>query len=216
MVAPAGKGGARGIAAPEGIKIWLGREKGSAPTNREGAVAVAEYYFDIETTGLDPLQDKIITIQWHQLSRSFTGDLYILKEWESSEEAILTQFLPLLRTENPFDFIFVGKNLLFDFMFISYRAKKYDLNGLDIRHFYNRVVLDIKPILVMINKSSFKGYDRVLDKTGALAKVTVPQLYKEGKYAELINYIRDEARVFIEAYQVLKMEMPLLRDKFGS
>ena len=44
------------------------------------------YYLDIETTGLDPLRDKIITIQYMELERNTAksvGPLKILKEWES-------------------------------------------------------------------------------------------------------------------------------------
>ena len=177
---------------------------------------MAQYYFDTETTGLDPSLDKIITIQWQELS-GLTGkpisSLHILEEWETSEEAILREFLPCLRTENPFDFIMVGKNLLFDFMFLSHRAKKHGLNGLNLRHFHKRVSLDIKPILIMINRGNFKGYDKVLDKIGELAEVKVYQLYEERKYPEIIEYIRKEAEVLIRGYQILKKEMPLLREK---
>jgi len=178
---------------------------------------MAEYYLDTETTGLNPLEDRIITIQWQQLS-GFTGEpigqLNILKEWESSEREILKTFLPHLKTEKPFDFIMVGKNLLFDFMFLSHRSKKYGMNGLDMQYFHNRVSLDLKPILVLINKGNFKGYDRVLDKTGSLAKIDVPALYKEGRHSEIIKYVRDEAEVFIKAYQILKKEMPKLEKLF--
>ena len=31
---------------------------------------IMNYYLDIETTGLDPLQDKIITIQYMELERN--------------------------------------------------------------------------------------------------------------------------------------------------
>lgn len=175
---------------------------------------MAEYYFDIETTGLNPLADKITTIQWQRLSESTgepIGDLNILKEWESSEEEILKTFLPHLKSENPFDFVMVGKNLFFDFMFLDHRTKKYGLNGLDLQYFTKRVSLDIKSILVMINKGFFKGYDRVIDKEGSLIKVDVPKLYREGKYPEIIKYIQNEAEVFIKAYQILKKEMPSLR-----
>lgn len=177
---------------------------------------MAEYYFDTETTGLNPLEDKIITIQWQRLN-GFTGepigDLNILKEWETSERRILTEFLPNLRSDNPFDFIMVGKNLLFDFMFLSYRTKKHGLDGFDLRHWHNRVWLDIRPILVMINKGNFRGYDRVLDKTGVLSEVNVHELYKDKKWPEILRYIQDEATTFIEGYQVLKREMPSLRER---
>ena len=174
---------------------------------------MVEHYFDIETTGLDPERDKIITIQTQRLVGR-TGEpideVNILKEWESSEKEIIKKMMPLLTCENPFDFIIVGKNLLFDFMFLNKRAEKYGLKGLDMRCFYNRASLDLKPILVMINDGNFKGYDKVLDKKGKLANVIVPKLYKEKKYREIVKYIKEEARTFTDAYQKLKKNMPSL------
>ena len=59
---------------------------------RNGVQLVAEYYFDMETTGLNFNTDKIITIQWQELD-GMTGEpvaeLNILKSWESSEKEIL-------------------------------------------------------------------------------------------------------------------------------
>jgi len=174
---------------------------------------LVEHYFDIETTGLDPERDKIITIQTQRLVGR-TGEpideVNILKEWESSEKEIIKKMMPLLTCENPFDFIIVGKNLLFDFMFLNKRAEKYGLKGLDMRCFYNRASLDLKPILVMINDGNFKGYDKVLDKKGKLADVIVPKLYEEKKYREIVKYIKEEARTFTDAYQKLKKNMPSL------
>ena len=174
---------------------------------------MVEHYFDIETTGLDPERDKIITIQTQRLVGR-TGEpideVNILKEWESSEKEIIKKMMPLLTCENPFDFIIVGKNLLFDFMFLNKRAEKYGLKGLDMRCFYNRASLDLKPILVMINDGNFKGYDKVLDKKGKLANVIVPKLYKEKKYREIVKYIKEEAKTFTDAYQKLKKDMPSL------
>ena len=54
------------------------------------------YYLDIETTGLDELHNKIITIQYMELERNTAkpaGPLKILKEWESDEKTILTEFI---------------------------------------------------------------------------------------------------------------------------
>ena len=54
------------------------------------------YYLDIETTGLDELHNKIITIQYMELERNTakpTGPLKILKEWESDEKTILNKFI---------------------------------------------------------------------------------------------------------------------------
>jgi len=60
---------------------------------------MAEYYFDIETYSPgekpNPETDKIITIQFQRIDLK-TGKprekLEILKEWESSEKQIVTEF----------------------------------------------------------------------------------------------------------------------------
>ena len=166
-----------------------------------------EYYFDVETTGFNPFEDKIITIQYRRLSEP-KGELHILKEWESSEEKILRDFLPLLKTENPFDFILVGNNLLFDFMFISHGAERHHLGRFGIEHFHDRVVLDIKPILVMINEGKFRGYQNLLGKPEA----DIPQLYKNKSYQEIVAYIQNEADSFIRGYEILKSKMPSLKN----
>jgi len=61
------------------------------------------YYLDIETTGLDPLHSKIITIQYMELDRNTgkpVGPLKILKEWESDEKTILKRFIEDFVPEN--------------------------------------------------------------------------------------------------------------------
>jgi len=172
---------------------------------------LTEYYFDMETTGFDFDKDEIITIQWQRLG--FTGEpigeLNILKSWESSEKEILENFSPNLTCYH-WDFIFIGKNLLFDFNMLSQRMKHYGLGEFDLRCLYDRVWLDIKPILVLMNKGNFIGYDKVLPKTNPLTNDKIPQLHKDGKYSEIIQYIKDEAEDFIKAYQIFKKEMPSL------
>lgn len=177
---------------------------------------MAEYYFDMETTGLDFDIDEIISIQWQRLD-GFTGEpigeLNILKSWESSEEEILKTFLPNLRC-NPFDFIFVGKNLIFDFCMLNQRMKHYGLGELDFSWLHDRVWLDIKPILVIMNKGNFKGFDKVLPKTNPLTNDQIPQFHKDGKHQEIVQYIQDEAKDFIKAYQILRKEIPSLSKHF--
>ena len=125
---------------------------------------VADYYFDTETTGFNPDVDEIITIQWQRLN-GFTGkpigELHVMKRWESSEKGILEDFVPNIRSR-PFDFIFVGKNLMFDFCLLNQRMKQYGLGEIDLRYLYDRALVDLKPVLVIINNGKFKGYGDLL------------------------------------------------------
>ena len=181
-----------------------------------GVLIVTEYYFDMETTGINFDTDEIISIQWQMLS-GFTGEprgeLHILKSWESSEKEILATFLPNLYCR-PFDFILVGKNLMFEFCFLSQKLKQYNLGEFDLRCLRERAFIDLKPLLVIMNKGRFKGYDRILPKTNPITNDQIPVLFKEEKYSTIIQYIRDEANDFINAYQTLKIELPSLRNHF--
>ena len=176
---------------------------------------MAEYYFDIETTGVDFDKHEIITIQWQELDR-YTGkpigELNVLKRWESSEEDILKRFSPNL-TCYQWDFVFIGKNLFFDFCMLNERLKHFGLGKIDLRCLNERVSLDIKPILVIMN-NGFGGYDKVMPKTNPTPNDTVPKLYAEKKFPEIIKYIEDEAKDFVKAYQVFKRELPSLKRLF--
>jgi len=177
---------------------------------------LAEYYFDIETTGIDFDSDEVITIQWQRLN-GFTGDpigdLNILKRWDSSEKEIIKSFTPNLRCK-PFDFIFVGKNLLFDFCLLNERMKKHGLGEFDIRCLHERCSLDLKHVLVLINKGNFKGYEKILPKTNPLTNDQIPRFFREGKFPEIEQYIKDETEDFIRAYQIFKRELPTLVKHF--
>lgn len=173
---------------------------------------LVEHYFDIETTGLEPEHDKIITIQIQKLvgrTGEPIGEIDILKEWESSEKELIEKVMPFMTCQNPFEFIMVGKNLLFDFMFLSKRAEKYGLKGFDLRFIYSRVFTDLKHILVMINEGSFRGYDKLLKKP-KMTNEQIGQFYEQKNYEEIVKYIKEEAKIFADAYQKLRKEMPSL------
>ena len=74
------------------------------------------FYLDIETTGLDPKKDKIITIQFQELERNTgkaIGELVILKEWESSEKEILEQFISKSKILDPYSFKIINSPIAF-------------------------------------------------------------------------------------------------------
>ena len=174
------------------------------------------YYLDIETTGLDPLHSKIITIQYMELERNTakpTGPLKILKEWESDEKTILTEFLSNsgINDDYKFNFIPVGFNLQFEHSFFIGRCISNNIKPIDI---LNRPFLDLKTVGVIMNKGEFKG--------ASLHKLTnkphgggnIPQLYGEKKYAEIESYIKKETEEFTTFCSRLYKELPELLDRF--
>jgi hypothetical protein len=175
---------------------------------------LAEYYFDVETTGTNFDKDEIITIQWQELGFSGEpiGKLNILKSWESSEKEVLKQFFPNL-TCNPWNFIFIGKNMGFDFAMLGQRLKHHKIGDFNLCCLQERVTLDIKPLLILLNDGRFSGYHRLLPKTNPTENKDIPELYKKGKFDEIVQYIVDEAKDFTDSFQKLKKEVPLLKER---
>lgn len=176
------------------------------------------FYLDIETTGLDPFKNKIITIQFAQLHDGTSeqiGELRILKEWESSEKEILRQFIIESEITNsyPFSFVSVGFNLQFEHNFLLQRCKANGLESIDI---LNRPFIDLKPFVVIMNNGRFKGsgLDKIIGKPhgGAI----IPQWYAEKKYLEIENYIKKEAIEFINLCVWLYKELPSMLIKFKT
>jgi len=131
-----------------------------------GECIMGEYYFDIETysPGEKPSpEDRIITIQFQRIDLKTgepIGDLIILKEWESSEEQIVTEFYNRFFREglSIWKFIPVGYNLNFDFECLICKFEKYlgiKLSSRDLH--YERPHVDLKPMCVLLNEGEFKG-----------------------------------------------------------
>jgi DNA polymerase III epsilon subunit-like protein len=174
------------------------------------------YYLDIETTGLDPKKDKIITIQFMELDMSTgepKGELIILKEWESSEKEVIEKFIEMSKITDPYPFSFVpvGYNLGFEHNFFVERCKFHNLNIVDI---LTRPFIDLRSCGVIMNYGQFKGSG--LDKlTGKPQDGSViPQLYSEGKHEEIEKYIKIESTEFIKFCVWLYKELPGLLKKF--
>ena len=171
-------------------------------------------YLDIETTGLDPLQSKIITIQYIQLERNTAmpvGPLKILKEWESDEKTILKKFITDsgVGDKYPFAFIPVGYNLEFEHKFFWQRCISNGLQPVDI---LNRPFLDLKTVGVIMNGGEFKGsgLDKLTNKPQS--GKNIPRLYREKNYREIESYIEKETESFCEWLAKLYVRLPKLRD----
>ncbi len=177
-----------------------------------------EYYFDIETRGLNPYQHKIITIQFQEIDTT-TGAtrfrLEILKEWESSEEEILERFLDILDPNYAWNFIPIGFNLRFDLTFLQIRFKEVLGVNLDNRWLHQELpLIDIKDTIVMVNYGRFKGATLNWFVRKEFDSSEVPKWYDKGEYGKIEHYIEDEAKRFIDAYQFLKMRLPELYNQY--
>ena len=171
-----------------------------------------EYYFDIETTGLDPDDDRIITFQYQELSQ-VSGvpltKLVVAKEWDDdcSEGAILEWIKELLIDPPFWKFVPVGNNLLFDLTFIAARMRTYFNEDFSIQ-LINRPFIDIKHVLVMINGGHFRNYSRMIAKTDFGSNV--PIWYQKKQYEKIVNYVEMEAEAFVRTYGILKRNLPAL------
>ena len=174
------------------------------------------YYLDIETTGLNPFEHKIITIQYMELERNTakpTGPLKILKEWESDEKTILTEFISNsgINDGYKFSFIPVGFNLQFEHSFFYGRSIANKITPINI---LNRPFLDLKTVGVIMNKGEFKGASLHNITNKPHGGGNIPELYAEGKYEEIESYIKNEADEFCKFCTRLYVEMPQLLEKF--
>lgn len=166
------------------------------------------YYLDIETTGLDPDIDQIITIQFQKISGitgNPVGPLTILNCWEYSEEEIVKEIAVTLLDEYPWNFVPVGNNLTFEFKFLAKKIQKYLNREIDVEYFVTRPHIDLKSVMILANSGKFKGCHLVLGKQGNGSDV--PRWYQNGEYKKIIEYIEDEAKCFLnftsEAQKIL-------------
>ena len=173
---------------------------------------VMNYYLDIETTGLDPLHSKIITIQYMELERNTAkpiSPVKILKEWESDEKTILKKFISDsgINDGYKFSFIPIGFNLQFEHSFFWQRCISNGLKPIDV---LGRPFLDLRTVAVIMNKGEFKGASLHNITNKPHSGSNIPNLYSEKKYEEIENYVKNETDEFSKFCVRLYEEMPQL------
>lgn len=178
-----------------------------------------EYYFDIETYSSEdkpnPETDKIITIQFQRIDISTgkpRGDLVILKEWESSEGRIVTEFYnKFFAKRGTWDFVPVGYNLNFEWEFLIAKFEKYLGKRFASKDLHYKIPhLDLKPVVVLLNEGKFVGskLDKFTDKSQD-GKV-IKGYYENKEYDKIEEYVRNEAESFLKFLQKINSNIKKL------
>jgi len=160
------------------------------------ASSLTEWYFDIETEGTDPQQDKILSIQYQSMTDGEPmGPFQVLAEWEWGEKQIVRTIVEKGLLDPTWDFVPVGNRLKFDITFVmekaeKYQIKKFTLDGLRY-YWFNKPMWDLAPVLLLMNRGRFSG-SSISGFSGKGNSSAVPRLYREGRYPEIIEYVTRE------------------------
>jgi len=141
--------------------------------------------------------------------------LTILKEWESSEKEIISQFIEKSNILHDYDFSFVpiGYNLGFEHNFLKLRSEINNLPSLDILHC---PFIDLRAIGILMNGGQFKG-SALSDITGKKGTgKLIPGWYENKEYDKILDYIKNETEEFIKFNKWLYKKMPSLLAELRS
>jgi len=157
---------------------------------------------DIETTGLNPLEDKIIAIGIYNLEN---GEIKILF---GEEKDILKDFWGYIE-ENDIEQL-IGFNLKFDWTFLKLRSLKHRIK---IKYFENYSQRkDLRQILNSdrYSRGRLKDYANFFEiPTDNIDGSEIPNLYKmyldgiEKAKGDIINHLKEDLRITKEIYQIL-------------
>lgn len=171
------------------------------------------YYLDIETTGLDPRKDQLLSIQTHRIENGVgVGEMKVHKAWHSDEETILREFLEETQFfKEPWTFIPVGFNLHYEMKWLFVKAQAYGLLPKFTRfEAIDKPRIDIKEVAMLMNNGQFKGakLENFSPKMGS-GDIVIKAI-REGDYATIEHYIQQETQAFLDLYAALSEEMPRL------
>lgn len=182
------------------------------------------YYVDCETTGPDRRKDRLATIQFQQLTEvRGIAPLVILKEWELGERGVLKKFEEMTRYfTQRWSCVPVGYNLDFDQSWFFTRGARHGLvefgaDSYDIK----KPCIDLHQAIILMNFNAPKP-DGTLGNVPACFYNTklsqwsakhgsgdgIFKLYEQRRYSAIEEYIRQEARAYIQLFEAMTKEMP--------
>lgn len=160
---------------------------------------MAELIIDIETTGLEPDENRIICIAIRDLQRERT---YCYED--SNEKDMLEGFFSFIEARDPD--CWIAYNTPFDRRFLFVRAAKY---GVDGRGFFSITYEDLMPILknggYCYSSNNSKGLGEwakfFLGEGKMMDNGSVPEKYEKGKIQEIKDYCRDDVEITAEIWK---------------
>ena len=170
--------------------------------------------YDVEATGTDPLQNKVITIQYRRNSQN-----HIFKIWDydNSERDLLLGFLndwkniprQLLHGGD----YFVTYNLRLDGPFLLTRCLLNDLN--DVKewkaHLWSNLIhgpdfLDLYQLLGD-KLTSYEEWRKMFGlPPGKFRNSEIPQMYQNRRYSDIEEYVNDELFNLEKIYYAISKE----------
>lgn len=179
---------------------------------------MTEYYFDVETEGDDPLQDKILTVQYQQLEAGEPREVcQILTEWEWGEKEILRSVMDRGLLEIGWDFVPVGNRLRFDLNFVVERAEHHGLLSWDrgeLKYFlFKKPMIDLWPVLVLMNRGRFEGSSITTFTAKREWGTVIRTMYRSGDYAGILEYVEKEREAVLDLYREVQSVLTTLGDR---
>ncbi len=177
-----------------------------------------QYYFDIVTYSPgdkpDPETDKIIAIQFQKIdfrSGKPLQDIEILREWKSSEEAIVTQFFNKFFRggQNKWIFIPVGYNLNTAWEAITLKFEHYLGDEFRNKGFHYSIPhIDLESVIVLLNGGNFLGARLEKFTKQPSGKKNVKGWYDSEDYQAIEDHIKKSSDIFLKFYAKVKRNMP--------